>query len=732
MSPPGLGPASGRALVLALVLVLLTLAPPLLSAYLLTLVTQALIYAILAMSLDLLLGYLGLSSLGHAAYLGLGAYGVGVLTTRYGANFWVTLAVGVGLAMLVACIFGLVALRATGVYFLMITLALGMVVWGLAHRWVTLTQGDNGISSVPRPVGLPWSLARPVPFYYFALVGFVLAFLVLRIIVRSPFGQSLVGIRESESRMRTLGYHVWLHKYVAFVIAGGVGGFAGVQWAYFNNFVSPADLELATSVEVLLMVALGGRGTLVGPVLGAAVIVLLKNVVSGYTHRWLLILGAVYIGTIVYAPEGIVGAVQQLTQRRRSVMRRRLGAVAVMIAMLVVVAEPAWAQAKGPIKIGFLAPLTGPGAAVGKDMTNGFAMYLEEIGNTIAGRKIEVIVEDTQGQPAIALTKLRKLVESDQVHVLAGLLFAHVAYALAPKADDYKVPMLYPVTSADDLTQRKPAQWVIRTGWTSSQPNQPFGEWVAKTLKYKKVVTIAMDYAFGWEHVSGFQRTFEESGGQVVQKLWPPNGTTDFAPYLAQIRRDADAVFSVMVAASSLRFPKQYQEAGLKERLPLIGGGTTFDEFVLPSLGDEAIGGVSPLIYRAAPATPINRNVTQEFRAKFGKVPGYYAETCYTAARWINEGAKTVGGNVEDRDRFLTALKKVEIPDAPRGPIKLDAHGNPIQNIYVRKVEKKDGELWNTVIHTFPAVSQFWKYPPEAFLKEPVYNRDVPACKHCQ
>jgi branched-chain amino acid transport system permease protein len=301
---------------------LLVVVPPFLSSFLLTLLTQALIYAILAMSLDLLLGYTGLSSLGHAAYLGIGAYSVGVLTTRHGAGFWVTLAVGVGLAIVVAGIFGLVALRATGVYFLMITLALGMVAWGLAHRWVTLTQGDNGISGVPRPAflaarGLPWSLSRPLPFYYFTLVGFAVAFVVLRAVVRSPFGQSLVGIRESESRMRTLGYHVWLHKYIGFVVAGGIGGFAGVFWAYYNGFVSPADVELATSVEVLLMVALGGRGTLIGPAVGATVIVFLKNLVSVYTHRWLLILGAVYIGTIVYAPEGIAGVTTQLMRRVR-------------------------------------------------------------------------------------------------------------------------------------------------------------------------------------------------------------------------------------------------------------------------------------------------------------------------------------------------------------------------------------------------------------------------------
>jgi branched-chain amino acid transport system substrate-binding protein len=364
-------------------------------------------------------------------------------------------------------------------------------------------------------------------------------------------------------------------------------------------------------------------------------------------------------------------------------------------------------------------------------MSNGFMMSLEEINNQIAGRKVEVIIEDTQGDPAQALTKLRKLVESDRVHAVAGIFLASEGYALASRVDEYRIPTVWAVVSADDLTQRKPTKWAVRTGWTSSQPNHPFGEYVAKTLGHKKVVTIAMDYAFGWEQVGGFQKTFEEAGGQIVQKLWPPLGTTDFGPFLAQIKRDANAVFAVMVAASALRFPKQYQDAGLKARLPLIGGGTTFDEFVLPSLGDEAIGAISPLIYSAAIDTPVNNRFVKEFRTKFGKVPGYYAEASYAAARWIAEAAKAVGGNVDDKEKFLAALKKVELPDAPRGPIKLDSRSNPIQNIYVRKVEKREGQLWNTVIHTFPAVSQFWKYKPEEFLKQPVYDRNYPACKYC-
>ena len=405
-----------------------------------------------------------------------------------------------------------------------------------------------------------------------------------------------------------------------------------------------------------------------------------------------------------------------------------------IVSLLAVVAlfigRPGWAQ-KAPIKIGFLTQMTGGGAAVGKDMSSGFMMYLEEIGQQMGGRKVEVIIEDTQGDPAAALTKLRKLVESDNVHAVAGIFLANEGYALAPKVDEYRIPTVWAVVSADDLTQRKPVKWAVRSGWTSSQPNHPFGEWAHKSLGYKRVVTVAMDYAFGWEQVGGFQRTFEEAGGQIVQKLWPPLGTTDFGPYLAQIKRDADAVFAVMVAASALRFPKQYQDAGLKARLPLIGGGTSFDEFVFPSLGDEAVGAITPMIYSAAIDTPVNRRFVKEFRTKYGKVPGYYAEASYTAARWINEAAKVVGGNVEDKEKFLAALRRVEISDAPRGSIKLDAYANPIETVYVRKVERKDGELWNTVIQTFPAVSQFWKYKPEEFLKQPVYDRNNPACKYC-
>ena len=412
-------------------------------------------------------------------------------------------------------------------------------------------------------------------------------------------------------------------------------------------------------------------------------------------------------------------------------LRIRIVVLALAVLALLVGSRPAPAQAP-PIKIGFITDLTGVAAQAAKDMVNGITMYLDETGATMSGRKVELIVEDSQGRPDVALSKLRKVVEHDQVHLVAGVLFGHLGYALAPKIEEYRVPGLITVAASDDLTQRLKYRWVVRTGWTSSQPSHPFGEYAAKTLRYKRVAVVASDYAFAWEVVGGFQKTFEESGGQIVQKLWVPLGAMDLSPYIARLRRDTDAVFTMVAGASTIQFFKQYQDAGLTGKIPLIGGGPAVDEALLPQMGDEALGVVTPLIYSAALDTPANRKFVKEYRAKFGKVPSYFSETNYTSGRWINEAVRSIGGKVEDREAFLAALRRVEIADAIRGPVKLDAHGNPIQNIYIRKVERnKDGELQNTVIVTIPSVSQFWKYNPDEFLKQPLYTRDVPPCKAC-
>lgn len=295
-----------RISILAFALVLLVVAAPFLTSYWIGLVTQMMIFAVLAMSLDILLGYTGLPSLGHAGIFGVAAYIVAVLSTAYRAGFWACVAGGILGGALLSAVFGLLVSHVRHVYFLMITLALGMVLWGVSYRWIPVTGGDNGIAGIPRletHAGLP--VAGPIPFYYVTLLVLIACTLLMVLFVSSPFGFTLRGIRENESRMKSLGFNTWLHCYLSYVISGTFASVAGVMWAYYNGFVSPTYLDLTASSELFLMVTLGGPGTLIGPVLGAGAIVLLKNVISAYTQRWLLILGTVYIVTILAAPEGL-------------------------------------------------------------------------------------------------------------------------------------------------------------------------------------------------------------------------------------------------------------------------------------------------------------------------------------------------------------------------------------------------------------------------------------------
>jgi branched-chain amino acid transport system substrate-binding protein len=411
----------------------------------------------------------------------------------------------------------------------------------------------------------------------------------------------------------------------------------------------------------------------------------------------------------------------------------RSGRIAAIFALAAVLAATALLAgqtlsqppAANPIRLGFVGPLSGAYAQNGRDILNGMRLYLEQIGSQAAGRKIELIVEDDEAIPANSLTKARKLVERDGVDVMAGGLLSSTGYALAPYIESSRIPMIYPVISADDLTQRLSNRWIIRTGWSGSQPNHAFGEYAYNTLKVRKVATIALDYAFGWESVGGFERTFKASGGQIVQKIWTPVSVHDFAPYLAQISRDVDAVYALFLGRSALQFMRQYEEFGLKKRILLIGAGTTTDEHVLPAMGDEAIGVITVLHYSAALDTPANRAFVAAYRQKYNKLPSYYAESMYTGAKWMVAAIEAVHGNVKDREAFLHALRTVKPTDLPRGPVELDEYGSPIENVYVRKVERVNGALQNTVIDTFPRVSQFWKYDPAAYLRLPLYTRDT-------
>ncbi|MDO8692319.1 MAG: branched-chain amino acid ABC transporter permease [Dehalococcoidia bacterium] len=306
---------------ISVALLVLALLPQVLTSYYVGLAALVLIFGIFALSLDLLLGQCGLPSLGHAASFGTAAYVAGYLSLKVANNFPVNFVAGLLAAGLIAAIFGLLVLRTRGIYFLMITLALGQVLYGIALKWKSFTGGDDGMPGIPRPnlSLISWDLTQVNSYYYFTLIFFVLACVLMYFLLRSPFGHSLRGIRESESRMMALGYNVWAHQYLAFILSGLFAGLAGILYVYYNNMVSPKDLHLIASAKVLLMVILGGSGTFIGPILGAAVIVLFENIVSGFTERWTLILGVIYVLVIMLAPGGLLGPLKSRLRRWMSI-----------------------------------------------------------------------------------------------------------------------------------------------------------------------------------------------------------------------------------------------------------------------------------------------------------------------------------------------------------------------------------------------------------------------------
>jgi branched-chain amino acid transport system permease protein len=306
-----------RLLLFALLALTLTLPLWAGGVYYVNLASQVLIAALFALSLNLLVGYAGLTSLGHAGYLGLSAYLSGWLMLRLGWGHGAAAAAALAGTTAMAALFGLVALRATGISFLMITLALGQILWGVAYRWTAVTGGDNGLSGLTRPGPFGLNLGEPNNFFFFALVVFAVVWGAIAVWVRSPFGASIRATRDQPRRMSALGFNVWLIRWITFVVSGFLGAVAGLMYVYYHQFISPHSLSLANSAEMLLMVIAGGPGTLVGPVLGAATVVLLKNLASAYIDRWTMLLGFVYLFIVLFVPGGIVAGLARLAKRAR-------------------------------------------------------------------------------------------------------------------------------------------------------------------------------------------------------------------------------------------------------------------------------------------------------------------------------------------------------------------------------------------------------------------------------
>jgi len=385
---------------------------------------------------------------------------------------------------------------------------------------------------------------------------------------------------------------------------------------------------------------------------------------------------------------------------------------------------PAIAQA-APFKLGLLTVKTGPLAQGGIQMEQGVVTYLKEKGNKFGDRKVEFISADTGGNPAGTKTKVQELVERDKVDTILGPLAAFELLAITDYVAQHKTPMLS-LAGAEDMTQRKPNPYFLRPSATSSQAMHPMADFAAKELKLKKVVTISEDFAFGYEQMGGFQQVFEDNGGRIVNKLWPPLVTPDYTPYIAQIS-DCDGVCQGFAGSNPLRFMKQYAAAGLK--YPVVTGETGGDDALMTAFGDEALGMYSCCPYTLDLDTDSNKRFVAAMQKEYKTDPGFYAAGLYVAAAVVDAGLQKAGGKADDKEAFVKTLRSVDLKDTPRGPIKFDHLGNVIGDFFVRRVEKVNGKLVNKTVKTYHNVSQFWTYDEKKYLANPVYSRNYPPLK---
>jgi branched-chain amino acid transport system substrate-binding protein len=413
-----------------------------------------------------------------------------------------------------------------------------------------------------------------------------------------------------------------------------------------------------------------------------------------------------------------------MTVQRRTVLKGLLAG-----ASLAAIKAPA-VLAQTPFKIGLLTVKTGPLAQGGIQMEQGLVAFLKEKNNTLAGRKVELLVADTGGNPAGAKTKAQEVIERDKVNVILGPLAAFELLAILDYVRERETPLISEA-AAEDVTQRKANPFIIRPSATSAQACHVMADYAAKELKYKRAATISEDFAFGYEQMSGFQRVFEDAGGKVVKKLWPPLVTPDYTPYIAQIG-NVDCVMQGFAGSNPVKFMRAYADLGLKGRVPLLAGWTGMDDALLKSLGDEAVGVMSAAWYSADAETPSNKRFVAAMQKDYGVLPGGYAAGMYVAGQCLEAAMAKLEAKADDRKALAEALHQVSLTDTPRGPVKFDQYGNVIGDIFVRRCERKGGQLVNTTVKTYPQVSQFWTYDEKQFLSQPVYSRDFPPAKNLE
>ncbi|HET8997290.1 MAG TPA: ABC transporter substrate-binding protein [Acetobacteraceae bacterium] len=382
---------------------------------------------------------------------------------------------------------------------------------------------------------------------------------------------------------------------------------------------------------------------------------------------------------------------------------------------------PAIAQSK-PVRIGLLTVKSGPLAQGGLQMIQGVELFIKTRNKMIAGRPIELIIGDTGGNPAGTKSKAQELIERDHVDMIFGPLAAFELLAISNYVAEHKTPILS-LAAAEDMTQRKPNPYFVRASGTSAQPMHPLADFARKELHYKTAITISEDFAFGYEQMGGFQRVFDDEGGRVVNKLWPPIVTPDYTPYLAQMS-GVDVIVQGFAGSNPLKFMKQYHDAGLK--IPVLGGGPAGDDALMKSFGDEALGMVSASAYTSDLDTPSNKKFVAGMIKETGSIPGLYAAGMYINGLIAEAALKKLGGKTDDKKALITAMRAVSLEDSPRGPFHFDHFGNVVGNIFIRRVVKQNGKLAQHTIKTYHNVSQFWTFKEKWFLEQPVYSRNYP------
>ena len=393
-------------------------------------------------------------------------------------------------------------------------------------------------------------------------------------------------------------------------------------------------------------------------------------------------------------------------------------------ANLAALGTPAVLAQAASIKIGLLSVKTGPLAQGGYQMVQGIDIFLKQNNYTLGGRKIELVTADTGGNPAVAKTKLIELVERDHADIILGPFAAFELLAISDYVRDNKIPLITTAT-AEDITQRQVNPWIVRTSSSSAQTPHVMADYCAKELRLKSMMTIANDFSFGHEQCAGFQRVFEDAGGKIVKKLWPPLVTPDYAPYVSQLA-DIDGVFNGLGGGNPVRFLQTYASMGLGSKATMTGGWSLLDEPLLKSLGDEAIGIYTAHWYTPGYDSASNDKFTSAMQKDYGELPGGGAAGMYVAGQVIEAAMQQTASLFDDKEKFMQAIRGVALTDTPRGPFRFDRFGNAVGPVFIRKCERKDGKLVNTVIKTYPNVGQFWTYDVNWFLSQPVYSRDYP------